>query len=94
MLDCCCVLEPLAIIRCSKRCSSESKNVELVKFVPNMADFYGRCDVFVLPSVDDGFGMALVEAMAHGLRVHYDHEHRRIRTANACPGCADCRTGQ
>lgn len=40
--------------------------VELVNFVPDIAEFYRRCDVFVLPSIDDGFGMALVEAMAHG----------------------------
>ena len=41
-------------------------NVEFVPFVPNISDFYRRCDVFVLPSIDDGFGMALFEAMAHG----------------------------
>lgn len=40
-------------------------NVELVRYVPDMNDFYQRCDVFVLPSVDDGFGMALFEAMAN-----------------------------
>ena len=40
--------------------------VELVNVLPDIAEFYRRCDVFVLPSVDDGFGMALVEAMAHG----------------------------
>jgi glycosyltransferase involved in cell wall biosynthesis len=41
-------------------------NIELVGFVPNISDFYQRCDVFVLPSVDDGFGMALIEAMING----------------------------
>ena len=41
-------------------------NVEFVNFVPEITEFYQRCDVFVLPSVDDGFGMAPVEAMAHG----------------------------
>ena len=40
-------------------------NVELVRYVPNINDFYQRCDAFVLPSVDDGFGMALFEAMAN-----------------------------
>jgi glycosyltransferase involved in cell wall biosynthesis len=39
-------------------------NVEFVRYVPDINDFYRRCDVFVLPSVDDGFGMALFEAMA------------------------------
>jgi glycosyltransferase involved in cell wall biosynthesis len=40
-------------------------NVEIVHYVPDINDFYQRCDVFVLPSVDDGFGMALFEAMAN-----------------------------
>ena len=40
-------------------------NVEIVRYVPDMNDFYQRCDLFVLPSVDDGFGMALFEAMAN-----------------------------
>lgn len=41
-------------------------NVEFVGYLPDISDFYQRCDVFVLPSVDDGFGMALVEAMING----------------------------
>jgi glycosyltransferase involved in cell wall biosynthesis len=41
-------------------------NVEFVDYVPNISEFYRRCDVFVLPSVDDGFGMALIEAMLNG----------------------------
>lgn len=40
-------------------------NVEVVRYVPNINVFYQRCDVFILPSVDDGFGMALFEAMAN-----------------------------
>lgn len=45
----------------------ETPNVELIEYVPNIAEFYQRCDVFVLPSMDDGFGMALFEAMANGV---------------------------
>ena len=41
-------------------------NVEFVNYVPEITEFYQRCDVFVLPSIDDGFGMALLEAMANG----------------------------
>jgi glycosyltransferase involved in cell wall biosynthesis len=40
-------------------------NIELIRYVPDINSFYQRCDVFVLPSVDDGFGMALFEAMAN-----------------------------
>lgn len=37
--------------------------VQRVGYIPDISDFYQQCDVFVLPSIDDGFGMALVEAM-------------------------------
>jgi glycosyltransferase involved in cell wall biosynthesis len=46
---------------------SRLSNVETIRYVPDINDFYQRCDVFVLPSVDDGFGMALFEAMANGV---------------------------
>ncbi|MGC1782520.1 MAG: glycosyltransferase family 4 protein [Acidobacteriaceae bacterium] len=42
-------------------------NVEIVGYLADMSAFYRRCDAFVLPTIDDGFGMALLEAMAHGL---------------------------
>jgi glycosyltransferase involved in cell wall biosynthesis len=42
-------------------------NVEIVRYVDDMSDFYRRCNAFVFPTIDDGFGMALLEAMAHGL---------------------------
>ena len=45
----------------------ELPNVEIVRYVGNMSDFYRRCDAFVFPTIDDGFGMALLEAMAQGL---------------------------
>ncbi len=42
-------------------------NVRVVGYVENMGDFYRGCDVFVFPTLDDGFGMVLLEAMAHGV---------------------------
>lgn len=42
-------------------------NVETVGHFPQMQEFYRQCDAFVFPTVDDGFGMALLEAIAHGL---------------------------
>jgi glycosyltransferase involved in cell wall biosynthesis len=45
----------------------ELPSVEVVRYVPDINEFYQRCDAFVLPSVDDGFGMALFEAMANGV---------------------------
>ena len=46
---------------------SQMPSVEVIDYIPDIADFYRRCDLFVLPSVDDGFGMALFEAMANGV---------------------------
>ncbi len=42
-------------------------DVERVEYCRDLRDFYARCDAFVLPTVDDGFGMALLEAIAQGL---------------------------
>jgi len=42
-------------------------NVTMVNFVPDIADFFQQCDVFILPSIDDGFGLALFEAVGQGI---------------------------
>lgn len=46
--------------------AKELPNLDIVDYVPNLSEFYQRCDAFVLPSIDDGFGMALIEAMVNG----------------------------
>jgi glycosyltransferase involved in cell wall biosynthesis len=45
----------------------QNPSVEIIEYVPDISEFYRRCDLFVLPSMDDGFGMALFEAMANGV---------------------------
>lgn len=42
--------------------------VEFAGFVPDdaLADLYNRCALFVMPSMEEGFGLPLVEAMACG----------------------------
>jgi glycosyltransferase involved in cell wall biosynthesis len=45
----------------------ELPNVQMVPYISDMSIFFRRCDAFVMPSVDDGFGMAIFEALAHGI---------------------------
>ena len=45
------------------------KNIRFVGYYKNISDFYLNIDLFCLPSVDDGFGMVVIEAMAHKVPV-------------------------
>ncbi len=42
-------------------------NVKVISYMDDMSAFYADCDAFILPSIDEGFGMALFEALANGL---------------------------
>ncbi len=44
-------------------------NVEFIGFVPKLEDFYAKISAYCQPSVSEGFGMEVLEAMAHGRRV-------------------------
>lgn len=50
---------------------SQSKNIKILDFVPQaqLNQFYDDADVFVFPTLSDGFGMVITEAMARGLPV-------------------------
>jgi glycosyltransferase involved in cell wall biosynthesis len=45
----------------------ELPSVTLLPYISDLAGFYRGLDAFVLPSVDDGFGMVLFEALASGV---------------------------
>jgi len=47
----------------------KSDNIKILPYFKDINDFYLLGDVFCFPSVDDGFGMALMEAMACKLSV-------------------------
>jgi glycosyltransferase involved in cell wall biosynthesis len=50
-----------------KQLVTEQSTVTVVSYMPDINQFYAQCDVFILPSVDEGFGLSLVEAMANGI---------------------------
>jgi len=47
----------------------EDPTIEVAGYFENIERFYDQCDVFCLPSIDDGFGMVVLEAFACGLPV-------------------------
>jgi glycosyltransferase involved in cell wall biosynthesis len=50
-----------------KQLIAEQANVSILNYIRDISKFYAECDAFILPSVDDGFGMALFEALANGV---------------------------
>jgi len=56
-----------------KQLLRELPNVSLVPYISDLSAFYRGLDAFALPSVDDGFGMALFEALASGVPVIATH---------------------
>lgn len=47
----------------------DDQSVRFLGWVNNISDLYATADVFVLPSIEDGFGKVVIEAMASGLPV-------------------------
>lgn len=46
------------------------ENVSVIKdYIEDLSDLYSKADVLVLPSLEDGFGMVVTEAMASGMPV-------------------------
>ena len=45
------------------------ETINIVPYVKNIEDFYLNCDLFCLPSIDDGFGLVVLEAMSVGIPV-------------------------
>ncbi len=48
---------------------SASENASFPGFVANKADFFAGIDIFVMPSRSEAWGLAAIEAMAHGVPV-------------------------
>ena len=46
---------------------AEQPTVSMTSYIADINGFYDDCDAFILPSIDDGFGLSLIEAMARGV---------------------------
>lgn len=57
-------------------------NFHLAGWVDNVSDFFGKISVYVQPSVSEGFGMEIVQAMSY---------ERPVIVSDGC-GAADCVT--
>tara|TARA_B100000963_G_scaffold196536_1_gene171052 strand:+ start:15832 stop:16977 length:1146 start_codon:yes stop_codon:yes gene_type:complete len=44
-------------------------NVEFIPYLNDLNDFYRSLDIFVLPSIDEGFGMVVYEALSNSVPV-------------------------
>ena len=55
------LLHPEAAAICARR------NVQFVPYMDDIGDFYRDIDIFVLPSIDEGFGMVFYEALSYGV---------------------------
>jgi len=44
-------------------------SIKMISYVKDIESFYLNCDLFCLPSIDDGFGMVVLEAMSVGIPV-------------------------
>ena len=49
--------------------ASATENINLPGFVSDRAEFFASLDVFIMPSRSEAWGMAALEAMAHGVPV-------------------------
>jgi len=51
------------ILEVAKKC----RNVELIGYLPKVSDFFDELDLMILPSIDEGYGMVVEEAVSAGV---------------------------
>ncbi len=50
-----------------KQLVTSQSNIHVIEYMEDIRAFYADCDAYILPSVDDGFGMSLFEAIGSGI---------------------------
>jgi glycosyltransferase involved in cell wall biosynthesis len=58
------LLDPFPVL---KKVIQRNSSISLQGFYPDLKEFYQQCDLFILPSIDDGFGLVVNEAVGHGI---------------------------
>ncbi len=51
----------------TKNFTNNEKNIKFLPFNPNPENFYKKGDIFVLPSLNEGLSLSLLESMSNGL---------------------------
>lgn len=49
-------------------------NLEIIDEVDNLSNIYSRTDIFLFPSLIEGFGLPLIEAMSFGIPIIYSNK--------------------
>jgi len=64
-----CPIDELQKVPVLWKAIQSNPSIEIVGYMRSLEEFYRGCDLFCLPSVDDGFGMVVFEAIACGCPV-------------------------
>ncbi|NNC84416.1 MAG: glycosyltransferase, partial [Flavobacteriales bacterium] len=80
-------MDPERLERMNKEAGCMTKSVYVAHDI--MQRIYPMADLFVLPSVDEAFGIATIEAMGHGIPVLLHHSAHSLWLCNDTEQCTD-----
>ncbi|NNC84330.1 MAG: glycosyltransferase family 4 protein, partial [Flavobacteriales bacterium] len=80
-------MDPERLERMNKETGCMTKSVYVAHDI--MQRIYPMADLFVLPSVDEAFGIATIEAMGHGIPVLLHHSAHSLWLCNDTEQCTD-----
>jgi glycosyltransferase involved in cell wall biosynthesis len=73
-------------VKAAAKAASVSSRIHFMDFVSDedLTRFYGACDLFVYPSLYEGFGLPIIEAMASGRAVACSNTTAMPEVADSC----------